>query len=261
MKNILKVILCVLVCYIAIGLGWMTKDIIIHENGKDGIAILGYHGVVSEQEKKENYASNPYFMSISEFEKQMKYLADNNYQCISMEDVETYYHGKKEVSKKAVCLTFDDGYKNFNTIVKPIIKKYNLQATNFVIGYKTKTNNLLYLQTNDLKNDQYVEYYSHSYDMHHIGHLPYKKKIETMTTNEIKRDFEKNKGLVSTDYFAFPYGVSCQNAQDYLKSSSVKLAFSYNQNRHMTRNDKQYLLPRYLMFSNMPFPLFKWWIE
>ena len=94
MKNILKVILCVLVCYIAIGLGWMTKDIIIHENGKDGIAILGYHGVVSEQEKKENYASNPYFMSISEFEKQMKYLADNNYQCLSMEDVETYYHGK-----------------------------------------------------------------------------------------------------------------------------------------------------------------------
>ena len=54
MKNILKIILCVLVCYIAIGLGWMTKDIIIHENGKDGIAILGYHGVVSEQEKKEN---------------------------------------------------------------------------------------------------------------------------------------------------------------------------------------------------------------
>ena len=41
-----------------------------------------------------------------------------------MEDVEAYYHGKKEVSKKAVCLTFDDGYKNFNTIVKPIIKKY-----------------------------------------------------------------------------------------------------------------------------------------
>ena len=97
--------------------------------------------------------------------------------------------------------------------------------------------------------------------MYNIGHLPYKKKIETMTTNEIKKDFEKNKGLVSTDYFAFPYGVSCQNAQDYLKSSSVKLAFSYNQNRHMTCNDKQYLLPRYLMFSNMPFPLFKWWIE
>ena len=35
--------------------------------------------------------------------------------------------------------------------------------------------------------------------MHHIGHLPYKKKIETMKIDEIKKDFEKNKGLVSTD--------------------------------------------------------------
>ena len=195
MKNILTIILCVLVCYVTIALGWITKDMIIHENVKDGIAVLGYHGVVSDKEKKENYASNPYFMSVSQFEKQMKYLAENNYQCLSMKEVEGYYHGKKEISKKAVCLTFDDGYKNFNTVIKPIIKKYKLQATNFVIGYKTKTNNLLYLQKEDLKNDQYVEYYSHSYNMHHIGHLPYKKKIETMTIDEIKKDFEKNNVL------------------------------------------------------------------
>ena len=45
-------------------------------------------------------------MSISEFEKQMKYLADNNYQCLSMEDVEAYYHGKKEVSKKSCMFNF-----------------------------------------------------------------------------------------------------------------------------------------------------------
>ena len=94
-----------------------------------------------------------------------------------------------------------------------------------------------------------------------LGLIPFSDGDICINGYSIKKDFEKNKGLVSTDYFAFPYGVSCQNAQDYLKSSSVKLAFSYNQNRHMTCNDKQYLLPRYLMFSNMPFPLFKWWIE
>ena len=53
MKNILKIILCVLVCYVTIGLGWITKDVIIHENVKDWIAVLGYHGVVSDKEKKE----------------------------------------------------------------------------------------------------------------------------------------------------------------------------------------------------------------
>lgn len=39
-------------------------------------------------------------MSVSEFEKQMKYLADHNYQCLSMKDVEAYYHGKKKHLKK-----------------------------------------------------------------------------------------------------------------------------------------------------------------
>lgn len=53
MKNILKLILCVLVCYVTIGLGWITKDVIIHENVKNGIAVLGYHGVVSDKEKKK----------------------------------------------------------------------------------------------------------------------------------------------------------------------------------------------------------------
>ena len=48
-------------------------------------------------------------------------------------------------------------------------KHQRKEAKTFLIGLKE-----------DLKNDQYVEYYSHSYNMHHIGHLPYKKKIETM---------------------------------------------------------------------------------
>ena len=97
--------------------------------------------------------------------------------------------------------------------------------------------------------------------MHHIGHLPYKKKIETMTTNEIKKDFEKNKGLVSTDYFAFPYGRTCDNANEALIKANVSLAFGYNQNRTMTYHDDKYLLPRYLMFSKMPMFYFKWIVE
>lgn len=261
MKNIGKIILCVLVCYLFIGIGWISKDFIIHQMCKDGVPILGYHGVVSDEEKEEKYASNPYFMSESEFETQMKYLYDNEYQCLTMQDVNDYYHQKITVSKKSVCLTFDDGYKNFNTIVKPILEKYNLRAICFVIGYKTTINKSLYLSQEDLKADEYVEYYSHSYDLHHIAHIPYQKLIETLTVEEIAEDFDKNEGIVSTDYFAFPYGVSCKNAETYLKSSSVKLAFGYNQNRTMTPKDNQYLLPRYLVFSHIPMFLFQWWIE
>lgn len=261
MKNICKIILCIFICYLLIGIGWMSKDYIVHQMCKDGIPILGYHGIVSNQEKQEKYSHNQYFMSESEFEKQMKYLYENNYQCLTMQNVNDYYHGKIDVDEKSVCLTFDDGYKNFNTVVKPILQKYHLKATCFVIGYKTTLHKPLYLEKEDLQNDEYVEYYSHSYNLHHIAHLPRQKLIETLSVEEIADDFEANKDIVSSDYFAFPYGVSCKNAETYLKSSSVKLAFGYNQNRTMTTKDNQYLLPRYLVFSNIPMFIFEWWIE
>ncbi|RHS93710.1 polysaccharide deacetylase family protein [Erysipelatoclostridium sp. AM42-17] len=259
MKDFKKMLLTLLCSYLIIGLCWISKDIIIHENNKDGLPVLGYHGVVSDQEKQNHYQNNPYFLSQSQFDQQMKYLAQNNYQCLTMQDVEDYYRGNKKIAKKAVCLTFDDGYLNFNTVVKPIIKKYNLHATCFVIGYKVKHNKAGYLHQADIKNDQYVSYYSHSYNLHHFARIHHLKKIETLSTEEIKKDFDTN--IVSNQYFAFPYGVSSQNAQSYLKNSSTHLAFSYNQNRNMTRADQQYLLPRYLMFDKMPFFYYKWIIE
>lgn len=261
MKNIVKIILCVLICYGMIGIGWLSKDYIVHQLNKDGVAILGYHGVVLDKEKQTKYKDKPYYMSVSEFEKQMKYLYEHHYDCLTMDDLYDYYQQKRSVDQNSVCLTFDDGYKNFHTIVKPILQKYQLKATCFVIGKKTTLNNSRYLSNDDLNNDDYVEYYSHSYDLHHFAKIPQKKLIETLSIEEISKDFEKNSLIVSNDYFAFPYGVSCQNAQKYLETSSVKLAFGYNQNRTMTPKDNQYLLPRYLVFSSIPMSLFTWWIE
>lgn len=261
LKTIKKVVLCILTFCLIIAVCWISRDIIRHYLNIDALPVLGYHGVVSDKDKEKKYKDNIYFMSTSEFDKQMKYLADQDYECLSMKDVEDYYLGNREISKKAVCLTFDDGYKNFNTVVKPIIEKYNLKATCFVIGYKTTIKNPLYLKQEDLINDQYVEYYSHSYDLHHNAKVPRKKLIETLSVEDIEKDFQKNENIVSDDYFAFPYGISCQNAQTYLEKSDVHLAFGYNENRHLKRSDNQYLLPRYLMFANMPYIYYKWIVQ
>lgn len=261
MKKILKIIMCILSCYALIGLGWITKDMIIHEQCKNGIPILGYHGVVEDQEKKLNYAHNTYFMSVSELEKQFAYLHDHQFQTLTMNEVNEYYHQQKQVPEKCVCITFDDGYKNFLTLVKPLLQKYNLKATCFVIGHKAISDNPLYLQKDELINDDYVQFYSHSYDLHHIAHLPKQKLIETLSVKEIQQDFLNNENIVSSDYFAFPYGVTSSNAKQYLASSQVKLAFGYNQNRTMTYHDNPYCLPRYQMFAGIPMFLFQWWIE
>lgn len=267
MKNITKMIIFILSFYLFLGVLWIGKDIVIHYQKIDGLSILGYHGVLPDQEKDKYFRNYPYCLSLSEFEAQMAYLAKNNYHTLSMDEINEYYQIHTPLPKNSVALTFDDGLLNFKTVVKPILEKYNLKATCFVIGYKTTLKNSnnpykqQYLQKSDLINDEFVEYYSHSYDLHHNSKYPKKKLIETLSTAKIIADFTKNKNIVSDKYFAFPYGRTCDNANEALMKENVSLAFGYNQNRNMTYHDDQYLLPRYLMFSKMPMCYFKWIVE
>lgn len=230
---------------------------------KDGLPILGYHHVVSDEEKQMYYKNNIYVMAVSDFEKQMKFLYDNQYSTLTMEEVNEYYQGEKALKKKSVVITFDDGMQSFHTLVKPILKKYHLQATCFVIAHKTELKNIekkgkyTYLRQEDLVNDENVEYYSHSYNLHHKA-TGFKKQMEIESYAFILNDFKKCNEIVSTKYFAFPYGKSSENARKVLKKENVTLAFGYNQNRNMIKDDNQFLLPRYLMFDRMPYILFKW---
>lgn len=267
MKNIKKIILFLLCFYLLLGIVWIGKIYVSHLLNIAGLPVLGYHSVVSDEDKEKYHENNVYVMSASDFDEQMQYLYTNQYQTLTMEQINDFYLGNSKIKEKAVALTFDDGFKNFNTIVKPILEKYNFHATAFVIGKKTtiKDSNdpskLSYLKQEDLINDQYVHYYSHSYNLHRKSTIPYHKLIETAPLEYILEDFRKNKALVNDSYFAFPYGISSKNAKIALKENNVTLAFSYNQNRNMDSKDPQYLLPRYLMFDTMPMWYFTWITE
>lgn len=257
MKNIKRIFLAVLVSYIIIGFLWVSKVYITHQRYIDGLPVLGYHSVVSDEEKQQHHSRNPYVMSTSKFEEQMQYLYDNNYNTLTMEETYSYYMGYTELQTPSIVITFDDGFKNFSTIVKPILEKYDFHATNFIIGHKLikedNPNSLLpYLKQEDIMNDAYVSYYSHTYDLHRFSEVPYHKLVETATIDEIREDFNKSRGIIDTTFFAYPYGVSSDNIIIALQENNTKLAFSYNQMRHMSRNDNQYMLPRYQMFSAMP---------
>lgn len=264
MKNIKKIVLFLLCFYVVLGLIWVGKIYVSHLLNLSGLPVLGYHSVVSDEDKEKYHANNVYVMSVSDFDEQMHYLYTNQFQTLTMEQIHDFYLGKIALEGNAVALTFDDGFKNFNTVVKPILEKYNFHATAFVIGKKTTSkdsNNpskLSYLKQKDLVNDQYVCYYSHSYNLHRKSDIPYRKLMETASLEYIQEDFNKNKGLVDDTYFAFPYGISSENAKIVLKQNNVTLAFGYNQNRNMDSNDNRYLLPRYLMFDKMPMAYFKW---
>lgn len=237
----------------------MISIIVPHYVSRDGLCIVGYHGVVSDEEKEVEYKNDRYTLSLSQFERHIKYLYDQGYKTYTMDEVYDYYQGNINIEKKAIVLTFDDGYKNFNETVKPILKKYHFKGTCFVIGKHLNDDKERFLKEEDILSDESISYYSHSYNLHRKAEGIDRKIIEDLTLKEISDDFKKNQ--VDSTYFAFPYGRSREGIEQVLEDNHVKLAFSYNQMRHMTGNDNRYYLPRYMIIDIFPDIYFHWLVE
>jgi peptidoglycan/xylan/chitin deacetylase (PgdA/CDA1 family) len=94
------------------------------------LRILTYHRVA---DLDETSCLNPRSISAtpSVFSVQMKYLA-RYYNVVSMDDVFKAVQEGVQLPKRAVLITFDDGYYDFADIAWPILKRQGLTATVFV---------------------------------------------------------------------------------------------------------------------------------
>jgi len=67
------------------------------------------------------------------FEGQMAYLAKAGYKALSLDELFSFIKGELYLKQKAVVLTFDDGWLDNFIYAFPVIEKYNLRATMFLI--------------------------------------------------------------------------------------------------------------------------------
>ena len=109
-----------------------TKSYTIHSGYQLKVPILMYHyiGYNPDPADKARYilATNP-----DNFKQQMKYLSDQSYQTISLDTLYAALKKQTTLPSKPIILTFDDGYEDFYTNAYPLLKKYNLKSTLYVI--------------------------------------------------------------------------------------------------------------------------------
>ncbi|MCL5958206.1 MAG: polysaccharide deacetylase family protein [Chloroflexi bacterium] len=70
----------------------------------------------------------------ADFERQMRYLVDNGYQSIGLDQLASALVNNTGLPAKSFVLTFDDGYWDLYQNAYPVLQRYNLKATSFVIA-------------------------------------------------------------------------------------------------------------------------------
>lgn len=181
-----------------------------------GIPVIMYHSVKYEKD-------NPVRISEENFAAQMKYLKDNNYTTLSLNELYEFIKNNAPVPEKSVVLTFDDGYKDNYENAYPILKKYGLKATIFVItDYIGKNEYLTISEIKELEeNGIHIE--SHTVNHKDLSTLSYEDQITEL--KESKKSLEK---LINREvkYIAYPYGKYNESTIKAAKSAGYELALT-----------------------------------
>ena len=93
------------------------------------VPILCYHQVVPEGKQNSLWT-----LGCEEFDRQLCRLSESGYQTISLQDLCQWQEGRASLPSKPLILTFDDGQEGFFDWVMPVLRKYRLDATLFLIA-------------------------------------------------------------------------------------------------------------------------------
>ncbi|MEK9178848.1 MAG: polysaccharide deacetylase family protein, partial [Patescibacteria group bacterium] len=148
---------------------------------------------------KKKLAMSPYY-----FDLQMKAFKDAGYETYFVKDVPKILSGDLKVGSRSAVLTFDDGYRDFYSIVLPILKKYNLKASLYIIvdyiGWKD------FLSKEEIQHiidSKLVEIGSHTLDHVYLKNM--KKEIAMHQITESKKQLEEM-FHIPVETFAYPFG-------------------------------------------------------
>ena len=219
---------------------WRTTYCLCWERISDYLCLAGadcmYHKVYDAKNPPKDIDTN--CISNANLESQLKYLVKEGYYFPTWQEVRDYVDGKIDLPEKSCVLTFDDGTISFMKYGVPLIEKYDVRATAFIIVSK---NGKLWTS----KHYKHVNLQSHSYNMHRpggkIGHggvftaLSYKAGLADLN--------KSTKILGSHEAFAYPFGDYTKRCEKAVKAAGFLVAFT-TENAKVHPGDDPYLLTR-----------------
>mgnify|MGYP000260359306 FL=1 len=161
-----------------------------------------------------------------DFERQMKYLTEHNFHSITPQELYAALVDGAELPENPVLITFDDGYMDNYTNAYPILKKYGLKATIFVItGFldRAQPGYFTWGQAAEMEASGLINIESHT-----VTHT----SLTDLTEEQVKMELERSKNDIErrlgkqVDFLAYPTGTYNLHIAALVKEAGYKGAFT-----------------------------------
>ena len=224
MKKKYLIIILVLVLIIVTVLAILPKTK-KSNNANVKIPILLYHDFVATVPDSDpdnfNYINTP-----QSFEENIKVLLENGYTFISFQELNDAINGKISLPEKPILINFDDGYYSNYEYIFPILKKYNVKTSIFIVTDKIgkeidEKKYLSWEQCKEMQDSGLVDIFSHS-----KRHVFYDKLPVRMIRDDVSQSYkiiEEHLGSKNLKVFAYPYGAYTKETVWTLKLNGIDM--------------------------------------
>ena len=194
------VILAVILILVLFAVNFLSRNYVV--------PVLTYHSINTHIAKgMEGLAVSP-----DTFDRQMEFLRSHNYNVIPLENLAALIKDNKKIPPKTIAITFDDGYVDNYTYAFPVLKKYRIPATIFIIinevGRKER-DRLEWEQIKEMQHSGLVTFGSHT--------LRHERLINIKSPQDLKAEVFESKRILEdklsqkVNLFSYPEG--CYNRQ------------------------------------------------
>lgn len=239
-----KLLIIIGISLIVLGTAIRMFEMSQKENKMDvKIPILLYHDFVSMVPETDpddfNYINTP-----EGLEENIQVLLENGYTFISFEELEKILKNELPIPQKPILLTLDDGYASNYQYAYPILEKYDIPASIFVVtdNIGRTIDGKQYLTWEECKmmeNSNLVKIYSHSKE-----HLFYNRFPVRKLKDDVKYSYkiiEEKLGKREIKVFAYPYGAYTKETVWILKKNRIDMQVYDIGINNLQNFDKHYI--------------------
>ncbi|CAN5749998.1 polysaccharide deacetylase family protein [soil metagenome] len=210
--------------------------------GRPAVSVLMYHQVGPFANRPAHKAA---FCDIARFEAHMAWLRALRYHVIGLEDAWRGLFAGAPLPRRAVVLTFDDGYENFERWAWPVLQRNNFPATLFAVagqlghhaGWLDRSFDpapLLDAAALRRLADEGVSIGSHS-----MSHA----RLTTLPDAQARHELRGSKALLedalgrAVPDFCYPYGDHDERVRDLTRAAGYRLALTCARGAANTANN------------------------